>query len=154
MLMNKLTTTHKINVVGLILVPSVIAAGYWYFNNAATPLVMQEANENSSSTITQIATVNQVANFTLKDKKMFFRDSEHQAALTFLLDGQIIPTNTCFNVETDAQILELNFEGFAQVTKNDVRNGIICITSPRSEMLLWAKFDREPARLDGTATNP
>ncbi|MDO8571906.1 MAG: hypothetical protein Q7R79_04470, partial [bacterium] len=43
--------------------------GAWYFNKKPIqpnePLVRQEANQNSSSTITQIANVNQVAEFTL-----------------------------------------------------------------------------------------
>ena len=154
--MSKLTTTHKISIFSVIAV-LIVGIGGWYFGRTSSqpdePLVHQEANQNSSSIVTQVANVNQVAEFTLQNKEVLFQDNEHQAALTFKLNGEIPPMKICLNVEADAQILDLNVQGSYDITRKDVGAGTICITKPEAEILLWVKFDKKPARLDGSVTN-
>jgi len=114
--MSKLTTSHKINIVRFVIVPLVIAVGYWYFSNNTnpvappTPLVHQEANQNSASTVTQVANVNQLATFTWINSGSWKITKDAiglKTMLEFAASSSLLPKRVCIYLESDVNIKEV-----------------------------------------------
>jgi|CXWL01.1.fsa_nt_gi hypothetical protein len=100
--------------------------------------------------------INKVAGFVLVGKNILYQDFEHQAQLFFEADGSILPPSVCFTVAADSKILEINVEGVSvnlqlKILDGSPSRGTLCLDSPRKNMLLWVKFEKQPNNITAIA---
>ena len=147
---------NRIAIAGIIISAFLVIAG-WYVDKQTVQQnaeIIFNQNENKGT-----INVNQIANFALVDKRIIFENREYKALLTFKADGVILSSAVCFTAESDAKILEINIEGLSQpfryatTTNKGSSMGMICLYNPRSNTMLWVKFDKEPKEIKGIATN-
>ncbi len=116
------------------------------------PLVSQQANNNASSSVTQIVNVNREATYSLEDanewKRSLAKDAEgnYQAHITFIASDGILPSLLCFHFKTDGQFLRVvqDQEGFL-TTKRELDGTVnVCISSPLKEQGFEFSFKTKP----------